>query len=86
MLAGQSMRRILYNIINSYIFPGIKKNGILAQVPSGSLPDLFQNMAWGAQSDEWDREADLWMAIRYARGSKLLRIPEEWRDVIPKYI
>ena len=56
------------------------------QVPSGSLVDLFQNMEWGADSILWEQEADLRKAISYVRGSKLLRIPEEWRNVIPKSI
>lgn len=43
-------------------------------------------MKWDDDSEQWDEEADLRDAIRYARGSKLLKIPPGWRDVLPTSI
>lgn len=56
------------------------------EVSSTSLPELFAGMEWDAGSEQWEEEADLRKAIRYARGSKLLKIPPEWRAVIPTSI
>lgn len=53
------------------------------QVPSGPLPALFAQMEWGTDSELWDEEADLTDALRYVRGSKLLKIPLQWREVLP---
>jgi len=58
----------------------------MLQVPSGSLMDLFNSMEWDDGSISWEQEADLRKAIMYVRGSKLLKIPAEWRNVIPKYV
>lgn len=55
-------------------------------MPSGSLPELFHAMEWNSESTVWDGEGDLWKAIAYARGSKLLNIPNEWRWAIPTAI
>ena len=40
-------------------------------------------MSWCDECRAWDREADLWEVVKYARGSKLLKIPPSWRDVLP---
>ena len=59
---------------------------IVPQEVAGPLPELFENMAWDTGSISWDEEADLKRVIRYVRGSKLLKIPESWRSVIPTSI
>ncbi|CAL1159193.1 unnamed protein product [Cladocopium goreaui] len=51
-----------------------------------SLITLFTNMEWCNESIAWDEEGDLRDAIRYARGSKKLSIPPEWRDALPTTI
>ena len=33
--------------------------------------------------DMWDDHSDLLCVIRYLRGSKKLKLPEEWRPLIP---
>lgn len=53
------------------------------QEPSGSLPELFAQMEWDEGSSEWDQEADLRRVVKYVRGSKHLKLPEEWRNVLP---
>ena len=58
----------------------------LFKAPTGSLIELFGAMKWDGDSEQWDEEADLRDAIRYARGSKLLKIPPGWRDVLPTTI
>ena len=40
-------------------------------------------MDWSVECREWNEEADLTDVIRYARGSRLLRIPPSFRDVLP---
>lgn len=35
--------------------------------------------------DQWN-DAEVKSALVYARGSKLLRLPPEFRDAIPQYI
>lgn len=44
-----------------------------------ALTELFVQYEW---SDMW-ADANMAEAVRYARGSKLLRMPEEWRRVWP---
>jgi len=56
------------------------------QEPDGALVELFAKMSWDDGSSDWDVEADLKRVIVYVRGSKLLRIPPEWRKVIPHSI
>lgn len=56
------------------------------QESNGSLVELFAKMSWDDGSSDWDMEADLKRVILYVRGSKLLRIPPEWRKVIPHSI
>lgn len=46
---------------------------------SSGLPEAF---AEACLDDSWD-DAKLGEAIRYVRGSKLLRIPESWRNSLP---
>lgn len=46
---------------------------------SSGLPEAF---AEACLDDSWD-DAMLGEAIRYVRGSKLLRIPESWRNSLP---
>lgn len=67
-----------YLVSNIFLSPPLP-----CQVPSGSLVDLFGQMEWDDQSRQWEGEADLRKVITYLRGSKLLRIPTEWRAVIP---
>lgn len=55
----------------------------LSKVPSTSKLALFREMTWCAESSAWDEEADLRDAVRYARGSRLLQIPNGFRDVLP---
>jgi hypothetical protein len=60
---------------------------LVIQVTSfDSLITLFTNMEWCNESIAWDEEGDLRDAIRYARGSKKLSIPPEWRDALPTTI
>lgn len=56
------------------------------QVSSDSIFNLFDKMKWDQQSIAWEQEADLRKVLQYARGSKLLRLPEGWREIIPKEI
>ena len=57
---------------------------MLAEVPSTPLVEMFRNMPWDDVSTAWCEEADLYEAIRYCRGSKLLNIPsQEWRHALP---
>ena len=44
------------------------------------LTELFAAMPWG---DLWN-DADMVSVVRYLRGSKKLRIPPEWREVLLK--
>lgn len=55
------------------------------QVLPGNLPSLFACMPWDDESVAWCEEADLRDALRYVRGSKLLKIPLEWRVVLPTH-
>ena len=50
---------------------------------STPLPELIGNMKIG--EDQWV-DAELAAAYAYARASKLLNIPEEFRAVIPSSI
>ena len=54
-----------------------------AQEKTLSLPKLFESMQWTDESSNWTDEADLDRAIKYARGSKRLKLPVEWREVLP---
>lgn len=56
------------------------------QVSSDSIFNLFEKMKWDQQSIAWEQEADLRKVLQYARGSKLLRVPEGWKEIIPKEI
>lgn len=56
------------------------------EVPNESVLELFKNMPWCQEGALWEEEADLRDALIYVRGSKLLKIPEVFRDVLPKNI
>ena len=56
------------------------------QVAPESFMDLFGKMNFGEECKQWDSEADLVRVVQYARGSKKLSIPREWRELIPKTI
>jgi hypothetical protein len=57
------------------------------QVESESTAlELFATMAFCDEGQAWDQEADLRRVIRYARGSKRLHIPSEWRPLLPTEI
>ena len=43
-------------------------------------------MPWDHESVSWEEEGDLRDVIEYVRGSKLLRLPNEWRAVLPTSI
>lgn len=59
---------------------------LACQVPSGSTTSLFSQLPWDVESVSWEEEADLRDVIEYVRGSKLLRLPDEWRAVFPSAI
>lgn len=44
--------------------------------------DLYANYPWG---DLW-AEGDLLSVVRYLRGSKKLKLPNEWRSVLPEFV
>lgn len=46
------------------------------------LIDLYANYPWG---DLW-AEGDLLSVVRYLRGSKKLKLPNEWRSVLPEFV
>ena len=48
--------------------------------PEASAKEIFSSLEWG---DKW-HDAELRAAIQYIRGSTKLRIPHEWRDLLPK--
>lgn len=49
------------------------------QVPLDNWPlDLYRRMEWG---DLW-QDADVVSALRYARASKKLSMPSEWKEII----
>lgn len=50
---------------------------------SSPLQNLIQNMEM--TGDQWN-DAQVKPALLYVRGSKLLRLPPEFRDAIPQYI
>ena len=56
------------------------------------LPDGGAPPAWETLQMEWSSESDLWDFVNfvqlftYLRGSTKLRIPDEFRSVIPKTI
>ena len=51
--------------------------------PSLSILDLFKQKTF---DESWDSHADLKDVIVYCRGSKLLKIPAEWRPWLPTSI
>ena len=44
------------------------------------LKTAFKNLTY---KDVW-ADADVTLAIRYVFGSKKLRVPESWREIIPR--
>ena len=51
--------------------------------PLPSAVDSFGTMEYGKDAELW-AFADLQSVFRYLRGGKHLRIPAEWRDLIPR--
>ena len=63
------------------MFPDPKQS-FVNEVSEDPLIMQFRKLQFPAES-YWDEECDLYDVIRYCRGSKLLVIPPEWRDVLP---
>jgi len=54
------------------------------QVSPAPIQDLFAGMDFNDDDGKaWEQESDLREVIRYARGSKLLSIPSDWRPLLP---
>lgn len=47
--------------------------------PKTDIIKMYTEYPW---DDLW-RDADILSAIRYVRGAKQLKIPEEWKDSFP---
>ena len=58
----------------------------IPEVPDETSRALFAAMSFDAEGRVWEQETDLRHALAYARGSKRLAIPDEWRHLIPKSI
>lgn len=62
-------------LVPSMWYPGFFET----QVPLDQLPlDLYRQLPWG---DVW-QDAEVVSAIRYARASKKLSMPSEWKDIL----
>ena len=57
------------------------------QVSPAPIQHLFATMEFDTGDGiAWEQESDLREVIRYARGSKLLSIPPDWRPLLPNAI
>ena len=63
-----------------YVHAGIVGVPRGSKVSDEPLLKQFQDIDY---DDMWDRCSDLVSAVRYARASVLLQIPDEWRPHLP---
>ena len=57
----------------------------MPEVPSDIPParDIFESMSYGSNAELWSN-CNLKDCFKYLRGGKKLRIPEEWKDLMPR--
>ena len=70
--------------ITKYGLYRFKVTYLCSQVSDRPLIDLWNNAQF-----EWDdlwHDCDLMDVIRYARGSKKLKVPKEWRPHLPSHL
>ena len=58
---------------------------VSVQVPAKSVLELWKETEF-AEGDDWDEYTDILDVVRYARASKRLKIPPEFRPFLPKYL